>query len=104
MKKVFAAVALLAIATSARAQDGLVVGMGNFFSPIVGDLDKALPFYRHGLGLDVQGAPANADQTPALRNMFCLPDARLRRSIRRPPVLRPRAEIPEGKRVESRPV
>jgi hypothetical protein len=57
---------------------GLVVGSGNFFSPIVGDLDKALAFYRDGLGLDVQGTPSNAETNPALRNMFGLPDAQLR--------------------------
>ena len=67
MKKILATVALLAVASSASAQDGLVVGLGNFFSPIVSDLEKAIAFYRDGLGLDVQGAPANADQNPALR-------------------------------------
>ena len=88
MKKILAAVALLAIASSARAQEGLIVGMGNFFSPIVGDLDKAIAFYRDGIGLDVQGAPANADQNPALRNMFGLPDAQLRWIVGRPPAMR----------------
>lgn len=104
MKKVFAALVLLAVATSARAQDGLVVGMGNFFSPIVGDLDKAIAFYRDGLGLDVQGAPANADQNPALRNMFGLPDAQLRWTIGRPPAMRTGVEIVEVKKAESKPV
>ena len=72
---------------------GLVVGSGNFFSPIVGDLDKAVAFYRDGLGLDVQGAPANADTNPALRDMFGLPDAHLRWQIGRPPAMRTGVEI-----------
>ena len=35
---------------------GLVVGSGNFFSPIVSNLDKAVAFYRDGLGLTAQAA------------------------------------------------
>ncbi len=96
----------LAIAAPAGAQTragepprmppaGLVVGSGNFFSPIVADLDKAVAFYRDGLGLDVQGAPANADANPALRDMFGLPDAHLRWQIGRPPAMRTGVEIVE---------
>src|SRR6185503_17926668 len=86
---------------------GLVVGSGNFFSPIVADLDKAVAFYRDGLGLDVQGAPANADANPALRNMFGLPNAKLRQQIARTPALAGGVEIVEistanGKAVERR--
>src|SRR3954469_5131317 len=66
------------------APTGLIVGSGNFFSPIVADLDAALAFYRDGLGLDVSGDAANADANPALRNMFGLPDAHLRWLIGRP--------------------
>src|SRR3977135_3927692 len=97
MKKLPALVALFFAVGIARAQApapaGLIVGLGNFFSPIVSDLDKAIPFYRDGLGLDVQGAPANADQNPALRNMFGLPDAQLRWTIGRPPAMRTGVEI-----------
>src|SRR5437899_9669067 len=103
MKKILATVALLAVASSASAQDGLVVGLGNFFSPIVSDLEKAIAFYRDGLGLDVQGAPANADQNPALRNMFGLPDAQLRWTVGRPPAMRTGVEIVEVKKTESKP-
>ena len=51
------------VATAAHAQapaapappgpspTGLVVGSGNFFSPIVSELDRAVAFYRDGLGL-----------------------------------------------------
>ena len=86
---------------------GLIVGSGNFFSPIVSDLDKAIAFYRDGLKLDVQGQPANADQNPALRNMFGLPDARLRWSIARSAEMRTGVEIVEirqsgGRAVERR--
>ncbi len=71
------------------------------------DLDKALAFYRDGLGLDVQGAPANADANAALRNMFGLPDAQLRWSIGRPAGMRTGVEIVEiskagGRAVERR--
>jgi catechol 2,3-dioxygenase-like lactoylglutathione lyase family enzyme len=83
------------------APSGLVVGSGNFFSPIVADLDKAIAFYRDGLGLDVTGAPANADANPALRNMFGLPDAQLRWTIGRPPAMRTGVEIVEVKKAES---
>ena len=46
-------------ATGASAA-GLVVGSGNYFSPIVRDLDAAIAFYRDGLGLEVQGPPGDA--------------------------------------------
>ena len=83
---------------------GLIVGSGNFFSPIVGDLDKAVAFYRDGLGLDVQGAPANADANPALRAMFGLPDAQLRWQIGRPPAMRTGVEIVEITKAGSKPL
>ncbi len=85
----------------AAAPAGLVVGSGNFFSPIVRDLDKAVAFYRDGLGLDVAGTPSNADANPALRNMFGLPDAQLRWSIGRPPAMRTGVEMVEVKKAES---
>src|SRR5215831_3145226 len=102
MKKILVAVGFLAVASVARAQDGLVVGLGNFFSPIVGDLDKAIAFYRDGIGLDIQGAPSNAEQNPALRNMFGLPDAQLRWMVGRPPAMRTGVEIVEVKKAEAR--
>src|SRR4030095_8780885 len=86
---------------------GLIVGSGNFFSPIVADLDKAVAFYRDGLGLEVQGAPANADANPALRTRSGLPDASLRWLIGRPAGMRTGVEIVEiskaaGKGLERR--
>jgi catechol 2,3-dioxygenase-like lactoylglutathione lyase family enzyme len=104
MKKILAAVALFAIASTANAQDGLVVGMGNFFSPIVSDLDKAIAFYRDGIGLDIMGTPANAEQNPALRNMFGLPDAQLRWMVGRPPSMRTGVEIVEIKKADGKPL
>ena len=95
--------ALLAIASIATAQDGLIVGSGNFFSPIVGDLEKAIAFYRDGLGLDIQGAPSNAEQNAPLRNMFGLPDAQLRWTVGRPPAMRTGVEIVEIKKADSKP-
>jgi catechol 2,3-dioxygenase-like lactoylglutathione lyase family enzyme len=67
------------------APPSLVVGSGNYFSPIVHDLDAALKFYRDGLGLEVQGAPGDASANPALRDMFGLPDAKIRWAIARTP-------------------
>src|SRR5256885_17061467 len=99
MKRLFVVVALFFAAAVVRAQapapTGLIVGSGNFFSPIVSDLDKAIAFYRDGLGLDVTGTPANAEQNAQLRNMFGLPDASLRWTIARPPAGRGGVEIVE---------
>ena len=83
---------------------GLIVGSGNFFSPIVGDLGAAVAFYRDGLGLDVQGDPANAETNPALRNMFGLPDASLRWQIGRPAGMRTGVEIVEIKKAAGKPL
>jgi catechol 2,3-dioxygenase-like lactoylglutathione lyase family enzyme len=82
---VLAAVTLVAQTPPASAPgDGLVVGAGNFFSPIVSNLDKAIAFYRDGLGLEVTGQPSNADDNASLRDMFGLPGAKLRWTIARP--------------------
>ncbi len=81
----FAGFALGQPATTAPPPQGLVVGSGNYFSPIVRDLDAALAFYRDGLGLEVQGAPGDASANPALRDMFGLPDAKIRWAIARTP-------------------
>jgi len=99
MKKLFGLIGIILSVLVVRAQapqpTGIIVGSGNFFSPIVSDLDKAISFYRDGLKLDVQGPPANADQNPALRNMFGLPDARVRWSIARTAEMRTGVEIVE---------
>ena len=102
--RTFAAVLACALLTAGLAQaqpppagpepTGLIVGSGNFFSPIVRDLDKAVAFYRDGLGLDA-GPPGNADENASLRNMFGLPDARLRWTIARPATTRGGVEIVE---------
>ena len=89
------------------APSGLVVGSGNYFSPIVQDLDKAVTFYRDGLGLELQGAPGDAASNPALRDMFGLPDAKLRWQIARTPAVAGGVEIIEiasanGKPIERR--
>ena len=80
---------------SPPAGDGLIVGAGNFFSPIVSNLDKAIAFYRDGLGLEVTGQPSNADENAPLRNMFGLPGAKLRWTIARPTGLTSGVEIIE---------
>lgn len=78
-----------------RAPTGLVVGSGNFFSPIVEDLDKAVAFYRDGLGLEVTAPPADASANPALRNMFGLPEAQIRWQVARAPGIAGGVEIIE---------
>ena len=56
-----AGLALGQTAPPARAAaGGLVVGSGNYFSPIVRDLDAAMAFYRDGLGLEIQESPGDA--------------------------------------------
>jgi catechol 2,3-dioxygenase-like lactoylglutathione lyase family enzyme len=80
-----AAAMALAQPASTTAPPGLVVGSGNYFSPIVHDLDAALKFYRDGLGLEVTGAPGDASANPALRDMFGLPNAKIRWAIARTP-------------------
>jgi catechol 2,3-dioxygenase-like lactoylglutathione lyase family enzyme len=83
---------------------GIVVGSGNFFSPIVSDLDKAIAFYRDGLGFTVQGEPGNADDNAALRNMFGLPDARLRWTIARQEGIAGGVEIVEIESADGKPL
>ena len=83
---------------------GLVVGSGNFFSPIVRDLDKAVAFYHDGLGLEVQGEPGNADGNAPLRDMFGLPDARIRWMIARPPGMTTGVEIVEISGADGKPL
>ena len=92
------------LSVAGPAPTGLVVGSGNFFSPITANLEKTVAFYRDGLGLDVQGAPANADANPALRNMFGLPDAQLRWLIGRPAGMRTGVEIVEITKAEGKPL
>jgi hypothetical protein len=89
-------------ATSPPAEATLVVGSGNFFSPIVADLEKAVAFYRDGLGLEVTGDASNADTNPALRDMFGLPDAKIRWQIARPAAMRTGVEIIEIRSVPNR--
>jgi catechol 2,3-dioxygenase-like lactoylglutathione lyase family enzyme len=105
------AVSLVACVGDAAAQiatpTGIVIGSGNYFSPIVRDLDASLAFYRDGLGLDVQGPPGDASANPALRNMFGLPDAKIRWAIARTPAAPGGVELVEisgagGQRLDRR--
>lgn len=82
-------------APAGPAPTGLIVGSGNFFSPIVEDLDEAVAFYRDGLGFDIAAPPADASANPALRNMFGLPDAHIRWQIARAPGIAGGIEIIE---------
>jgi catechol 2,3-dioxygenase-like lactoylglutathione lyase family enzyme len=82
---------------------GLVVGSGNYFSPIVADLEKAIAFYG-AIGFQFQGQPSNADANPQLRAMFGLPDARLRYQIGRAPSIAGGVEIIEVSKANLEPV
>jgi predicted enzyme related to lactoylglutathione lyase len=84
------------------AATGLVVGSGNFFSPIVTDLDAATAFYRDGLGFAVTGGPTDGANNAPVRNMFGLPDAQLRWNIARPAGIRGGVEMVEIKKVASK--
>ncbi len=86
------------------APTGLVVGSGNFYSPIVADLEEAVAFYRDGIGFDVQGEPTTMDANPQLRAMFGLPDARLRQQIGRAPPIPGGVEIVEIAEADGRPL
>src|SRR5881396_748057 len=90
-------------AQPAAAPTGLVVGSGNYFSPIVADLEKAIAFYG-AIGFQFQGEPSNADANPPLRAMFGLPDARLRYQIGRAPSIAAGVEIIEVSKVNLEPV
>jgi len=80
---------------SDTAPTGLVVGSGNFYSPIVANLEEAIRFYRDGVGFEFMGEAANADANPQLRAMFGLPDAKLRYQIGRAPGIQGGVEIIE---------
>lgn len=81
--------------TAPRSPAGLVVGSGNFYSPIVANLEEAVRFYRDGLGFEFEAEPGNADANPQLRAMFGLPDARLRWQVGRAPGVPGGVEIVE---------
>jgi catechol 2,3-dioxygenase-like lactoylglutathione lyase family enzyme len=83
---------------------GLVVGSGNYFSPIVPDLDKAVAFYRDGLGLDAPGGPNDLSSNAPLMDMFGLPNAKLRQQIARTPALAGGVEIVEISAANGKPV
>lgn len=86
------------------APTGLVVGSGNFFSPIVRDLDEAIAFYRDGLGLEVAGEPGSAENNQPLRDMFGLPDARIRWTVARPQGMTSGVEIVEISDASGKPL
>src|SRR5262249_46919662 len=88
---------------AAPAPTGLVVGSGNYFSPIVADLEKAIAFYG-AIGFQFHGEPSNADMNPQLRAMFGLPDRRLRYQIGRPPSIAGGVEIIEVSHTNLEPV
>jgi predicted enzyme related to lactoylglutathione lyase len=91
-------------APTGPAPTGLVVGMGNYFSPITANLDKAVAFYRDGLGLDAPGAPSDLSSNAPLMAMFGLPDAKLHQQIARTPAVAGGVEIVEISGANAKPV
>jgi catechol 2,3-dioxygenase-like lactoylglutathione lyase family enzyme len=91
-------------AATGPAPTGLIIGSGNYFSPIVANLDATVAFYRDGLGLDVQGAPGDANANLPLRNMFGLPEATLRWQIARSPAAPGGVEIIEVTNAGGKPI
>ena len=63
-------------------------------TPIPQNLEDAVAFYR-AVGFEFQGEPANADANLPLRQMFGLPDAKLRYQIGRAPGIPGGVEIIE---------
>ena len=70
------------------------MGSGNYFSPITANLEKAVVFYRDGLGLDAQAAPSDLTSNAPLMAMFGLPNAKLRQQIARTPAVAGGVEDP----------
>ncbi len=94
-------------ASTGPTPTGIVVGSGNYFSPITANLEKAVVFYRDGLGLDAEAAPSDLTSNAPLMAMFGLPNAKLRQQIARTPAVAGGVEIVEisagnGKPVERR--
>jgi catechol 2,3-dioxygenase-like lactoylglutathione lyase family enzyme len=91
---------------------GLVVGSGNFFGPIVASLERAVAFYRDGLGLPAADSVSNADMNAPLRHLFGLPfdsaqgraEAHLRWTVARPPSMTGGIEIVEISGASGRPL
>jgi predicted enzyme related to lactoylglutathione lyase len=86
------------------APTGLVVGTGNYFSPITANLEKAVAFYRDGLGLDAQATPSDLTSNAPLMNMFGLPDAKLHQQIASTPAVAGGVEIVELSGANAKPV
>lgn len=91
-------------APAGPAPTGLVVGSGNFYSPIVADLEKAAAFYGDGVGFDMQRDITNFDTNAPLRNMFGLPDASFHQKIGRAPPTPGGVEIVEISKAAGKPV
>ena len=90
-------------APTGPAPTGLVVGSGNYFSPITANLEKAVAFYRDGLGLDAEAAPSDLTSNAPLMAMFGLPDAKLRQQIARTPAVAGGVEIVEISAANGKP-
>ena len=91
-------------ATTGPTPTGIVVGSGNYFSPITANLEKAVAFYRDGLGLDAEAAPSDLTSNAPLMAMFGVPNAKLRQQIARTPAVAGGVEIVEISAANGKPV
>ena len=91
----------IAIRTQVRAPErppvgatNLVVGSEHLVGLTVASLERALAFYRDGVGLPAAGT-SNGDNNPPVRQLFGLPDAHLRSAVARPPAMTAGIDIME---------
>ena len=80
-----------------------IVGMGNF-SHIVGNLDRAIAFYRDGLGLDLAAPARPFEVIPAIQEAAHVPGARTRYVVLKVPGSTMGVELIEYDGIDRKPV
>jgi lactoylglutathione lyase len=80
-----------------------VVGMGNF-SHIVADIDRAIAFYRDGLGLDLAAPARPFEVIPAIQKAANVPGAQVRYVVLKVPGSTMGVELIEYKGIDRKPV
>ena len=98
--RISAAAALLAGSLAAQSP---VVGVGNF-SHIVGNMDRAIEFYRDVIGLEMSGQPGAFSGNPAIMSLGNTPGAQSRATMLKVPGSALGVEIIEYKDIDRKPV